>query len=183
MKCNTGVIGIRTPCGCLVRSSVCSWDLVDHQNKLSSCPELGGITQKIQLLKDPWAGPQSGLVRRLQNCICFITCWDKLKWTVVIELIGHRIKWQLQSGLKTSNFIDFLARRKEAISNKHWKRNAGFTDLLGKGIQRIFLNTPSSIQPGKILERHGAWFWACLHWFDTPRASQLVSMSPGTSKT
>lgn len=159
---------ITTPCRCLVRSSVCSWDAVGHQNKLSisighqnklsPCPELGGITQKIQLLKAHWAGPQSGLVRRLQNYISFITCWHKLKWTVVIELIGHRIKWQLQSGLKTSNFIDFLACRKEAMSNKHWNRNAGLTDFLGKGRQRIFLNTPFSVQPGKILERHRAQF-------------------------
>jgi len=36
------------------------------------------------------------------------------------------------------------------MSKKHWRRNIGFTDLPGKGIQRIFVNTPFSVQPGKV---------------------------------
>lgn len=108
LKGNTRVTGITNPCRCLERSFVWSWDPVGHQNRLFPCPELGGITQKIQLLKAPWAGPQSGLVfRSLQNYTLSITCWDKLKWIGLIELTGHRIKWQLQSGLKTNKCINF----------------------------------------------------------------------------
>ena len=64
--------------------------------------------QKIQILKASWAGSQRGLVvRSFQNYILSITCWEKLKWIWAAELTGQTLKWQLQSGLKTKNCINF----------------------------------------------------------------------------
>lgn len=49
--------------------------------------------------------------------------------------------------LKDNNCINFPYLWKEAMFNRQWRRNVSSTDLPGKQIQRIFLNTPFSIQP------------------------------------
>lgn len=62
MKGNTRITGITSPCWCLERSFIWSWDSVGHQNSLLPCPELRGITQKIHFLKASWADLKVGLL-------------------------------------------------------------------------------------------------------------------------
>lgn len=116
--------------------------------------EIGGFTQKLQIMKTPWAGLQSGLVvRSLQNYFLSITYWDKLKLIGVIELTCHRIQWQLPSVSNTNNWINFPCLWKRSCFQQateecrlygfEWEENT-------KRIQSIFLNVPFSLQPGKI---------------------------------